>query len=142
MGLDMYLTGRKFLWDEEQQTVAKALEVEARDFSVKSVTVEVGYWRKSNQIHNWFVKNVQNGTDDCGTYCVNRDKLKELLDACKHVVADPKLGNKLLPTASGFFFGSTSYDTYYLEDVTSTVAILEKALTLPNSWDFEYYASW
>ena len=28
---------------------------------------EVGYWRKANAIHGWFVRNVQNGKDDCGT---------------------------------------------------------------------------
>lgn len=47
---------------------------------------EVGYWRKANQIHNWFVQNVQDGNDDCEEYVVSEDKIKELLTVCKTIV--------------------------------------------------------
>lgn len=47
---------------------------------------EVGYWRKSNQIHNWFVENVQDGEDDCGTYKVGIKKLTELLKTVETVL--------------------------------------------------------
>ena len=29
------------------------------------------YWRKANAIHGWFVKNAQQGIDDCRTYSVD-----------------------------------------------------------------------
>lgn len=50
----------------------------------------------------------------------------------------------VLPTTSGFFFGSTDYNDYYMEDVDSTIEILEKVLT---ETDFEnemisYHSSW
>jgi len=36
----------------------------------KVVTIELdyAYWRKANQIHNWFVENVKDGVDNCGNY--------------------------------------------------------------------------
>jgi hypothetical protein len=36
----------------------------ATDVQGTQVSVTCAYWRKSNQIHNWFVKNVQNNEDD------------------------------------------------------------------------------
>ena len=53
--------------------------------SFNSIWSEVGYWRKANQIHNWFVNNVQNGVDDCGRYEVTKDDLQKLLTICKKV---------------------------------------------------------
>ena len=48
---------------------------------------EVGYWRKANHIHNWFVENIQNGTDDCNYHReVTEEDLKELLDVCQKVL--------------------------------------------------------
>ena len=41
-----------------------------------SVEIEVGRWRKANQIHNWFVQNVQYGEDDCRKYEVDTKALK------------------------------------------------------------------
>lgn len=54
-------------------------------------TEEVGYWRKSNQIHAWFVRNVQSGNDDCGYYVVPKEKLEELLVICQKVLASSEL---------------------------------------------------
>jgi hypothetical protein len=45
------------------------------------------------------------------------------------VIADPTVAHELLPTQSGFFFGDTEYDEYYLGDVRDVreacLAILE-----------------
>lgn len=43
-------------------------------------------WRKANQIHNWFVQNVQNGKDECRTYRVTSAQLITLRDTCKKVI--------------------------------------------------------
>lgn len=48
---------------------------------------------------------------------------------------------QILPSASGFFFGSTEYDQYYLEDIDLTIKQLEKALENSDD-DFTYQASW
>lgn len=48
----------------------------------ESLSIEVAYWRKANAIHRWFVENVQDGLDDCGTYEVTKEQLQELLNIC------------------------------------------------------------
>lgn len=56
------------------------------DFPISNVIEQVGYWRKANHIHNWFVNNVQYGEDDCDYHneCT-KEILEELLDTCKRV---------------------------------------------------------
>ena len=105
---------------------------------VKYIEEEVGYWRKANQIHSWFVDNVQDGVDDCGEYCVNYDTLSKLLDLCKKVQNDHSLAESLLPVTSGFFFGSTNYDEWYFEQIKNTIEILEDA----EGNYFYYSSSW
>ena len=46
---------------------------------------EAMYWRKANQIHNWFVNNIQEGKDDCGNYILKRKDVEKLLNVCKKV---------------------------------------------------------
>jgi hypothetical protein len=49
---------------------------------------------------------------------------------------------KLLPCASGFFFGSTNYDKWYVQDLVHTKKALEEILLDGGSEDFVYRASW
>lgn len=60
-------------------------------YSWKSLEKEHIYWRKANAIHKWFVRNVQSGNDDCGTYLVSKEILKELVDICQTIVSKCKL---------------------------------------------------
>lgn len=156
MGLDMYLTGKRYIskhFNEGDTERAEAIqklfpELEGKagrwgDASpVKEVQIEAGYWRKANMIHDWFVKNVQDGEDECRPHYVGREQLEELRDLCKQVLENREKASELLPTASGFFFGSTDYDEYYFQDLEQTVEIIDAALELPPSWDFEYRSSW
>ena len=76
MGLDMYLEKRtdvrhwSFQKDEEQfEVVIKKGGVtypSIKSDRITNITEELGYWRKANQIHRWFVENVQDGVDNCG----------------------------------------------------------------------------
>lgn len=137
---------------------------------------QVGYWRKANQIHNWFVENIQDGVDDCNYHReVREEDLRELLDICQRVldscklvdgqicngytyedgkripmmedgkcVKDPSVAEELLPSTSGFFFGSTDYDEYYIDDIKNTIDIITKIL---ETTDFDtqmiyYISSW
>jgi hypothetical protein len=114
---------------------------------ISYVEEEVGYWRKSNQIHNWFVQNVQNGTDDCGTYFVSEEQLEELLELCKRVIENNELADELLPSTDGFFFGSTNYDEWYFKDLSDTIKIIETLLSERNEdgyldGDVYYHSSW
>lgn len=156
MGLDMYLSVQKYVsgyafQDDNQAQFKKclrALGLSTKDISkdAPSMTVRVNvmYWRKANEIHNWFVTNVQNGVDECQPSHVSREKLTELLETCKKVAADHSLAGELLQPKSGFFFGSTSIDDYYFEDLNHTITELEKILNNPKfkGCDFTYQSSW
>lgn len=137
---------------------------------------EVGYWRKANAIHNWFVDHVQDGYDDCRYHNeVTKEVLEELLDTCTKVytsctmmlgkvkngamikdgewvdcfetggvVIDPTVAKELLPTTSGFFFGGTDYDEYYVDQIENTISIINQVL---DTTDFDnemiyYVSSW
>ena len=144
MGLDMYLKGKVFLDynSPEREDIAKMLDIDG--FDVSAVTVELGYWRKANHIHKWFVDNVQNGVDNCGEYFVTSQDLETLLIICKQALEDKSKAASLLPTQQGFFFGVYDYDDWYFDDLESTVEILEKALKFYNEKivDIYYRASW
>jgi hypothetical protein len=156
MGLDMYLSGKRYMSkvfredDEPKQNAIAKLFPELEGWTgrwgdaspVKEVSIDVGYWRKANAVHDWFVREVQGGEDDCSPYYVAREQLLELKEACEKVLADKSLAPELLPTASGFFFGSTDYNQYYFEDLESTIKIIDRVLTLPTDWEFEYRSSW
>ena len=147
MGLDMYLNAERYLWSHEDgdkqisENIGQLVGLPA-DGKVKTITVEAGYWRKANQIHNWFVKNVQDGEDNCQEAHVSRDQLKELREHCQLVHANNELAEKLLPTGSGFFFGGTDYDQWYFNDIEETIKIIDNALSMPDQWDFNYRSSW
>ena len=145
------------------------------EYGYKSIIEDVGYWRKANAIHKWFVDNIQDGEDDCGYYEVAPEYLEELLNICKLIkqkcvlkkgkiangyrfengkevpimedgeyIENPEVATEYLPTQSGFFFGGTEYDQWYMEDIESTIEILTKVL---KETDFDnqmvvYTSSW
>ena len=119
-------------WDEEKRC------------GYPTIFEQVGYWRKANAIHRWFVENVQDGDDDCGTYEVNKEQLEELKALCESVLNHKVSAAKALPTTSGFFFGSTAYNEYYREDLCTTVEIINQVLA-ETDWNTQtvcYSASW
>ena len=159
-----YFQTRFYYWDDEHR------------YPTNCVYEHVGYWRKANEIHDWFVQNVQDGIDDCNYHSeVTKELLERLRDTCLKIlrnttlvpgkikngyryengkeipieidgliVEDPTECERYLPTSSGFFFGSTSYDEYYIYDLKKTVQICDEVL---ESTDFEtqmifYCSSW
>ena len=44
------------------------------------------------------------------------------------VIIDPSVAEELLPCCSGFFFGGSDYDEYYVSDIVNTIKILEEVL--------------
>jgi hypothetical protein len=151
MGLDMYLEKRtdvrhwSFQKDEEQfEVVIKKGGVtypSIKSDRITNITEELGYWRKANQIHRWFVENVQDGVDNCGEYFVSKADLQSLLDVCLAVKLDHSQAEELLPAGSGFFFGNTDYDEWYYNDIDNTIDILKEALTDDNA-SYYYSSSW
>ena len=109
MGLDMYLNrcNRKawgykdFDIDDVKENNAKIYEEikpylhkrGSKYYSWESIFEDVGYWRKANAIHKWFVDNVQNGIDDCDYYKVSKEQLEALLSVCEKVKSATQLAN-------------------------------------------------
>lgn len=154
---------RYYDWDDEHK------------YGHKALLEQLVSWRKANQIHNWFVENVQNGQDDCGCYEVTKEQLETLIELCMKIklasklvkgkvkngytfkdgkevpimedgeyIEDPTTAMKLLPSQSGFFFGSTEYDQWYMYDIDFTI---EKILEVLRTTDFDneivfYSSSW
>jgi hypothetical protein len=141
MGLDMYLRRKYYPNMNHTKNIADILGIEDPT-KVSYIAEEVMYWRKANHIHRWFVDNVQNGADDCGEYYVTMDNLENLLSVCNKVLENPELGEELLPTQEGFFFGSTAYDENYIDDIVSTIECLEKLLKEHVPCDYHYSSSW
>ena len=122
----------------------------------RQTNYEVGYWRRADQIHNWFMQNCaerddcDNPIDDCRPVEITVDKLEALLETCKKVLADHSLAKELLPTADGCFFGSTTYDEYYFGEIERTIEIIEPVLKFAKHkleiedyvWEVYYQASW
>lgn len=52
--------------------------------------VRVGYWRKFDPLHRWFVSNVQEGHDDCRPAYIAPDVLAELEEQLDQVSDDPE----------------------------------------------------
>lgn len=143
MGLDMYLSGYKYLWrdDDTRKKIKKQLK---SSYDPKYVVLELMYWRKANAIHKWFVDNVQEGEDDCKEHLVSIDDLKQLLSVVNSVLQDTSLAEQLLPPVGGFFFGSTSVDEWYWKDLENTRDRLNELLSSPDIEDLDIYyqSSW
>lgn len=154
MGLDMYLSAKKYMsqyFDEADvaridkiNDIFGVTGIEDGNYGAQEVTFRVAYWRKANAIHEWFVKNVQDGVDECQEAWVSREQLQELITICETVLADMSKAEQLLPTRSGFFFGGTDYDEFYKGDIEYTVERLKKILDDPalQKMDFYYHSSW
>ena len=165
MGLDMYLSARKYInkidwsalnkqtdldysaatfpqWNNIVEAAGLDHVANANDIYGVNVSVNCAYWRKVNSVHNWFVQNVQNGEDDCGEYYVSHDKLKELLTTARQTLfhKDPSL----LAPVGGFFFGSTDIDEWYWHGIKDTIKQLSKLTELPDFEDLSFYyqSSW
>jgi len=158
MGLDMYLNVRRTTYKPFRRDEAKSPERVLMEQAADSVGLtkvcdildfiaverEVAYWRKANQVHGWFVANVQDGRDECQRSTVEREQLVELRNLCAELLAtrDQAQALEQLPPEDGFFFGGTEVDQYYWEDLERTVQQLDKALALPEDVTYVYQASW
>lgn len=130
MGLDMYL-----------YKATEEFNVNDCNIGHKITLEQVGYWRKANEIHYYIVNHHQDGVDDCRLTCLYKEDLEELRAKCQEVLKNPKNASELLPTESGFFFGSTEYDDWYFADIIDTIHIINDALK-EDCDEFFYQSSW
>lgn len=163
MGLDMYLTGKKFFggkYNEKEEFVElkrkakweekeKVLKVNVKD--IGSIVFDFGYWRKANAIHKWFVDHCWDGKyeDYKGEEIyVSKEQLEELRDLCIEVKAEilkkktfatkKKVIDKMLPMQDGFFFGYDNTENgleYYLAVLNDTIKILDDTVKKIHLYD-------
>ena len=180
MGLDMYVNIRNKntqskldaykAWEnkysyEEWQRLTEEQRDEWRnsepEYDENMYGKELMYWRKANQIHNWFVQNCQNGVDDCEQYAITVADLMKLKELCEKILTMTENRKAMrytsfcaqkkeevdvrfltlegveyaiehLPSRSGFFFGSTEYDDYYVLQLENTVEQINDTLDTLN----------
>lgn len=121
-----------------------------------------GYWRKANQIHKWFVENIQGDIDDCRVHGeVSQEKLIELKEKCRSVLEIIKLkyddnndcvgvegdvdsACRILPPTPGFFFGDLGINEWYIRGIQETVCIIDNILDCINfkTYMVFYQSSW
>ncbi len=162
MGLDQYLTAKKYVtkWEYGEgykdrsitQEFQDALPMDAPDittyggFAGMTISYPVGYWRKANAIHNFFVSVIGEGVDECQEMWIDRDILVDLRERCSWVLRADDMETMAkemkLETVSGFFFGDTSYGEWYKEDLKLTIDICDHVLKLPEEYSIFYQASW
>jgi hypothetical protein len=174
MGLDMYLYASKYITDESVEEINKLANTNnlpTPDWS-KSISVEktVGYWRKANAIHGWFVNKVGNGVDECQVMYLDREPLEQLRQDCIVALANPSREYKIenqkvfyllcdylnsletpidpatyenpVPPTDGFFFGSSELTDYYYYQLEYTIDLITSLLELDHNYSFHYQASW
>lgn len=132
---------------------------------------EIAYWRKANQVHKWFMDNcgadncdyypvTRSQLSELLTACEYVIAHSELVEAMVHngsrfengewvpimekgkAIKDASYAEELLPTCEGFFFGSTEYDEWYLDDLKQTVCQLKSIMNAYDDDTFYYYPSW
>jgi hypothetical protein len=150
MGLDMWLVKDYFIWANKEKLNITGLSEKYKIDTEKvcGITMDIAYWRKANQIHKWFVDNVQNGVDDCKKYYVPTEKLIELRNICQEIldiedkIKRRKRAKELLPTQIGCFFGSTDYDDYYFKNLENTIEQLKDVDINDVHADYYYQSGW
>jgi hypothetical protein len=146
MGLDMFLIAeRNTRFDENDIVLHSPVGTRGK---VIRIETEVMYWRKANAIHGWFVRNVQNGKDDCGKYQVSHSQVKHLLSDIALVLDNEgheEIALKTLPPTEGCFFGQYTLDEYYWSDLRHTYDVLFDLDNDDEFWDYNdlfYQSSW
>ena len=187
MGLDMYLYAEKHFTNSSDEFVAQfpqyakeRAQYEATmsgsgmhtlpnpEYGGVTVSKCVGYWRKANAIHGWFVNNLADGEDKCQRIRVSAEDLITLRDSCNralssrdgvvaparsveeyvsHALATTVLEAEVgeseysdLEPTEGFFFGSTEKDEWYYDSLEYTRDLIDELLVATNGGEiYEFY---
>lgn len=159
MGLDMYfykkhtfkqpvsMAGERVCMlpkDAEQEEVQrvrkeieekKSYEATAWKAKVKEAYYECGYFRKFNALHNFIVREYADGVDECQDIPLTRENINEILKTCEQIQKSPEDCNELMPAGSGFFFGSTDYDEWYMGSIEECRKMCESWLEEMDLWE-------
>lgn len=117
---DLGEVGFKYDWETWESTI-EPMSIDAFKKGIKTsiknaYAPSCAYFRKVNFIYAFFSAK-EDFEDEC--VWVTLDDVNELIERCEKVLKenDDEVSEELLPTQSGFFFGSTNYDEWYYKDV-------------------------
>lgn len=134
MGLDQYITIRHKSTNRAYKKYNDFWNLSDEERAGKEIPDEpckdfiVGYFRKHNMIHKWFVDNVQNGVDDCGRYLIPYSALNVLLDICKNIMAGVTKSKK--PTKFMTDRNGVEHELWQMDTYTPTEETLEYAKSI------------
>jgi len=87
MGLDMYLyRAEKNKYVHDNTEYCDCLKCKPKYLWIEEE--EIGYWRKANAIHGWFVRELADGVDECQQIPVSVADLLRLSADCKVALAN------------------------------------------------------
>jgi len=159
MGLDMYLRATRYFGyfdfpqipaSEDQAIIKNLVGFLPELGEVNGITIkfEMGYWRKFQDLHDWFVENIQDGNDNCEEYFVSNEALELLLVEIRKILDYHNNKNETNEELRGepeVIMGTTNYidyDEYDLEIVERTEKTIIRCLALPPNYSIEYLSSW
>ena len=142
MGPDMYMV-------RVDNKTCKPIKEDNYVVSFDSKTDKVAYWRKQNMLHHFILEQTGADPNMNGAYVeVPYEVLYEFIGRANDILKARGhnrefLAEKLLPTHSGFFFGSTEYDKWYYESLKNIRADFRSII---QTTDFVnqtlYYSCW
>lgn len=96
-------------------------------FFYRTKAEEIGYFRKVNFLVHFF-ESLDYEIDNCVPITITKEDTEELLKRCDEVLKDHSKAEELLPTTSGYFFGNTTYNELYFNDVKSVKEYVKNIL--------------
>ena len=131
MGLDMYLSAKKYFYSKNEEVAKEIGEKMGIDRPAHYVSFQAMQWRKCYKVNEWFIDRLSD--NDIRQECeINREDLEKLLAQCK-----------LSLEGKPCDFEDEEDPEDLKEEMEITVKGLEKCLKdFPVEYWFTYCASW
>lgn len=133
MGLDMHLTGEKFLTTDLDNPQNILME---DGFRLKQRNLELGQWWKHPNLHGFIVEEFAEGIDNCRPIDVYAERIDQIIEAIQQ---------QNLPHTEGFFFGESDDSSEQREEDLKIFKQAKAWLSdkRPGEWrSVTYQASW
>ena len=129
MGLDMYLTGHRYIHNITKQT----LTIRERG-AKKGELIDLGYWRKHPNLHGFIVETFADGEDNCQQIDLSADAIRQIIAAIEA---------EELTETTGFFFGESDGSEKEEDLLIFREALAWLEAKDEKAWRSVYYrASW
>lgn len=144
MGLDIYFFLRKKTISSSDDKRLKTQDIENSQNLKKCA-----YFRKVNfLIPHFNYKDKDNNTYNCEYVKIDKKQIRHLITKCKKILSQYEkkhtIDENILPTQTGFFFGSDMYDEEYIEKVNNVLNTFNDIYAMIDEeyYDILMYCSW